>query len=151
MFFLVLMLRQDQDIFLLSLNKEMRPRLWISWVLMSKQHSRSQIPTMGCNPIIGCTSNYWMQKHPIVGCSNLCKAIADSRSHWEVAPYAQPAVQAINKYFNQTSNFYKNFPKITNCIHKSLCIMAKHPIVGCFELCILFYKLKYIFWEDISL
>ena len=108
-------------------------------------------PTTGFNPIVGFTSNYWMQKHPLVGCSNLCKAIADSRSHWEVAPYAQPAVQAINKYFNQTSNFYIIFPKITNWIHKSFCIMEKHPIVGCFELCILFYKLKYIFWEDISL
>ena len=44
-----------------------------------------------------------MQKHPIVGCSNLYKTIADRRSHWEVAPYAQPAVQAINKYFKETS------------------------------------------------
>ena len=70
-------------------------------------------PTTGFNPIVGFTSNYWMQKHPLVGCSNLCKVIADSRSHWEVAPYVQPAVQAINKYFNQISNIYIIFPKIT--------------------------------------
>ena len=54
-------------------------------------------PTTGFNPIVGCTSNYWMQKHPLVGCSNLCKAKADSRSHWEVAPYAQPILQTTNK------------------------------------------------------
>ena len=36
-------------------------------------------PTTRFNPIVGFTSNYWMQKHPLVGCSNLCKAIADSR------------------------------------------------------------------------
>ena len=54
-------------------------------------------PTTGFNPIDGFTSNYWMQKHPLVGCSNICKAIADSRSHWEVAPYAQPIVQTTNK------------------------------------------------------
>ena len=44
-------------------------------------------PTTGFNPIVGFTSNYWMQKHPIVGCNNLYKTIAHRRSHWEVAPY----------------------------------------------------------------
>ena len=88
--------------------------------LHTVEDSLSKIPTIGCNPIDGCTSNYWMQKHPIAGCINLYKCIADIGSHWEVAPNIMPVVQAINKYFNATSNSDIIFPKNINCIHKSV-------------------------------
>ena len=74
--------------------------------ISSRQFSLSKISNIGCNHILGCTTNYWMQKHPMVGRSNLYKAIANSRNHWKVVSHSKPVVQAINKYFNQTSNSY---------------------------------------------
>ena len=74
---------------------------------------------------LGNEKNHRMQKHPIAECSNLYKAIGEIRSHWEVAPYDEPIVQAMNKYFNETSSADIISLKSTNWIYKSFNIMKK--------------------------
>ena len=91
-------------------------------------------PTTGFNPIVGFTSIYWMQKHPLVGCRYPHCPIADTRSHWEVALNSKPIKNTITKYFNEKSHQNIILAKNTARFYYHVCITTKHPLVGCFFL-----------------
>ena len=71
--------------------------------------SQSHDPIVGCNPTIGCTSNSWMQKHPLVGCSYIPMPTVAIRVHLKVAPYCESIVDE-NSF--QMTPWSKNSDKV---------------------------------------
>ena len=102
--------------------------------------SVSQIPTVGCYPKVGCRNIQYLDV------ANLRQPYQTS-GNLEVAPYSQLIRQAIYKYINETSNPDIILLKSTNQIYKSLYIMTKYPIVGCFECFFSFLALRCNSWK----
>ena len=59
---------------------------------ITSHYSQSHNPIVGCNPTIGCASNSYRQKHPIVRCSYIPMPTVAIRGHLKVAPYCESIV-----------------------------------------------------------
>ena len=90
--------------------------------------SPSQILTIGCNQIVGCSTKYLDAVIVVIGFLSL----------------ANYACNQLLFHFSKLENILLH---ITDWIHKYVCIMANHPTVGCLGCFFSCYTLRCIFLD----